>query len=221
VGDMSPTQTSWPDRTSAKGLEVTPNPARQASDRLATWQPPALGIWATPSPFMQRPRSRQLHTRDLGDTFRGIDPAHLGQVRRLPTTGAPATTPGDRAGTKDRSAYLGRRFRPSEEYRDVTSEEWVQFEDHFAKRKIAIGDCMPVYGTNCVHEYACEQCKLLRAHRISRSAINEPIPNYGVQRSGPELGPNGRTQPQVARLSLPCRVCGVTFILIGHDLHSG
>ncbi|MDQ6616451.1 MAG: integrase [Actinomycetota bacterium] len=55
-----------------------------------------------------------------------------------------------------------RRFRPSDEYRDVTSEEWDQFEEHFAKRKIAIGDCMRAYGTNCVHEYACEQCKLAR-----------------------------------------------------------
>jgi len=55
-----------------------------------------------------------------------------------------------------------RGLRPSDEYRDVTAEEWDEFEEHFAKRKIAIGDCMRAYGTNCVHEHACEQCKLAR-----------------------------------------------------------
>jgi len=55
-----------------------------------------------------------------------------------------------------------RRLRPADEYRDVSETEWSEFEDHFAKRKIAIGDCMRAYGTNCVHEYACEQCKLAR-----------------------------------------------------------
>jgi integrase len=55
-----------------------------------------------------------------------------------------------------------RGLRPADEYREVTDAEWREFEDHFAKRKIAIGDCMRAYGTNCVHEYACEQCKLAR-----------------------------------------------------------
>jgi integrase len=55
-----------------------------------------------------------------------------------------------------------RSLRPADEYRDVTAEEWDEFEQHFPKRKIAIGDCMRAYGTNCVHEYACEQCKLAR-----------------------------------------------------------
>lgn len=55
-----------------------------------------------------------------------------------------------------------RRLRPADEYRSVTAGEWDEFEEHFARRKIAIGDCMRAYGTNCVHEYACEQCKLAR-----------------------------------------------------------
>jgi site-specific recombinase XerD len=55
-----------------------------------------------------------------------------------------------------------RKLRPADEYRDVSTTEWSEFEDHFAQRKIAIGDCMRAYGTNCVHEYACEQCKLAR-----------------------------------------------------------
>ena len=55
-----------------------------------------------------------------------------------------------------------RTLRPTDEYREVTPDEWDEFEEHFAKRKIAIGDCMRAYGTNCVHEYACEQCQLAR-----------------------------------------------------------
>jgi hypothetical protein len=53
-----------------------------------------------------------------------------------------------------------RRLRPADEYRPISHEEWDDFEQHFAKRKIAIGDCVRAYGTNCVHEYACEQCAL-------------------------------------------------------------
>jgi integrase len=64
-----------------------------------------------------------------------------------------------------------RSLRPADEYRAVTSEEWDEFEQHFAKRKIAIGDCMRAYGTNCVHEYACEQCKLARPDPDARPRL--------------------------------------------------
>ena len=73
-----------------------------------------------------------------------------------------AGAPTGRAEPVHVGAGLLRRSHPSDEYRAVTNEEWDQFEEHFAKRKIAIGDCMRAYGTNCVHEYACEQCKLAR-----------------------------------------------------------
>ncbi len=64
-----------------------------------------------------------------------------------------------------------RSLRPADEYRDVTPEEWDEFESHFAERKIAIGDCMRAYGTNCVHEYACEQCKLARPDPDARPRL--------------------------------------------------
>ncbi|MFD7079064.1 tyrosine-type recombinase/integrase [Streptomyces sp. NPDC059918] len=40
-------------------------------------------------------------------------------------------------------AFLARRrqLRPSEEYRDPTSEEWEQFDQHFAKRQVELGIC--------------------------------------------------------------------------------
>lgn len=64
-----------------------------------------------------------------------------------------------------------RTLRPNDEYRDVTDAEWDEFEQHFAKRKIAIGDCMRAYGTDCVHEYACEQCKLARPDPDARPRL--------------------------------------------------
>lgn len=64
-----------------------------------------------------------------------------------------------------------RSLRPADEYRDVTPAEWDEFESHFAKRKIAIGDCMRAYGTSCVHEYACEQCKLARPDPDARPRL--------------------------------------------------
>jgi hypothetical protein len=45
------------------------------------------------------------------------------------------------------------------------------FELHFAKRKIAIGDCMRAYGTNCAHEYACEQRRLARPDPDARPRL--------------------------------------------------
>lgn len=61
-------------------------------------------------------------------------------------------------------AYLARRRaeRPGDEYREPTSEEWTEFEEHFALRKVALGDCGRPYGTPCIHEHACVRCPFLR-----------------------------------------------------------
>lgn len=67
-------------------------------------------------------------------------------------------------------------MRPADECRDVNETEWSEFEDHFAQRKIAIGDCMRAYGTNCVREYACEQCELARPDPGANYACNAPTP---------------------------------------------
>ena len=61
-------------------------------------------------------------------------------------------------------AYIARRRRerPSDEYREPTPEEWVEFEEHFLLRKVALGDCGRPYGTPCIHEHACVRCPFLR-----------------------------------------------------------
>ncbi|MGH9227033.1 MAG: tyrosine-type recombinase/integrase [Acidimicrobiales bacterium] len=61
-------------------------------------------------------------------------------------------------------AYLARRrhVRPEHEYRPATSAEWTEFEEHFDKRKVELGNCGRPYGTPCSHEHACVRCPMLR-----------------------------------------------------------
>ncbi len=61
-------------------------------------------------------------------------------------------------------AHVARRraLRPSEEYREPTDAEWAEFEQHFRRRKLALGDCYRPYGTDCAHEHACTRCPMLR-----------------------------------------------------------
>jgi hypothetical protein len=102
-------------------------------------------------------------------------PPHLTQKLKhatLATTQAYAAVFPDDVIRSHRAFIHNRRsLRPADEYRDVTPAEWDEFEQHFAKRKIAIGDCMRAYGTNCVHEYACEQCKLARPDPDARPRL--------------------------------------------------
>jgi hypothetical protein len=61
-------------------------------------------------------------------------------------------------------AFIARRRaeRPSEEYRDLTTQEWDEFLAHFELRKVALGTCGRDHGTPCAHENACVRCPLLR-----------------------------------------------------------
>jgi hypothetical protein len=54
-------------------------------------------------------------------------------------------------------AFIARRRaeRPGEEYREPSAAEWVEFEQHFTKRKVELGTCARPYGTPCRHEHAC------------------------------------------------------------------
>ena len=60
--------------------------------------------------------------------------------------------------------FIARRRaqRPSEEYRDLTAQEWDEFLAHFELRKVALGTCGRDHGTPCAHENACVRCPLLR-----------------------------------------------------------
>jgi site-specific recombinase XerD len=59
--------------------------------------------------------------------------------------------------------FLARRRaeRPQEEYREPTTEEWTDFNEHFDKRQVELGSCGRPYGTLCQHEHACLRCPML------------------------------------------------------------
>lgn len=61
-------------------------------------------------------------------------------------------------------AYLSRRraHRPSTEYREPTSQEWTDFQQHFELRKVELGTCSRPYGSPCIHEHSCVRCPMLR-----------------------------------------------------------
>lgn len=72
-----------------------------------------------------------------------------------------------------------RELRPIEEYREATSEEWAEFDEHFDKRKVELGSCGRPYGTPCQHEHvpltdAARQPQDARPPRRTRSRSARP-----------------------------------------------
>jgi integrase len=76
-------------------------------------------------------------------------------------------------------AFLDRRrsTRPTEEYREPTDQEWREFQEHFATRKLELGDCARPYGTACQHEHSCLRCPMLRVSPKQRGRLIEIIHN--------------------------------------------
>lgn len=70
-----------------------------------------------------------------------------------------------------------RAERPSEEYREPTAEEWIEFQQHFALRKLELGDCGRPYGSPCQHEHACVRCPMLRVDPRAKGRLQEIIAN--------------------------------------------
>jgi hypothetical protein len=72
-------------------------------------------------------------------------------------------------------AFIARRraLRPGEEYRTPTDAEWDEFLGHFARRRVALGDCGRSYATPCIHEHSCLRCPLLRPSPAQRQRITE------------------------------------------------
>ncbi|HEV3295456.1 MAG TPA: site-specific integrase, partial [Streptosporangiaceae bacterium] len=72
-------------------------------------------------------------------------------------------------------AFLARRraFRPTEEYRVPTDEEWQQFLGHFQRRKVSTGTCGRAFGTPCIHEHACIRCPMLWPDPAQRDRLAE------------------------------------------------
>lgn len=76
-------------------------------------------------------------------------------------------------------SYLDRRraLRPIDEYREPTTEEWAEFEQHFAARKLELGTCGRPYGTPCNHEHACIRCPMRRMDPAARPRLVTIVAN--------------------------------------------
>ncbi|MFD9211804.1 tyrosine-type recombinase/integrase [Streptomyces sp. NPDC059544] len=68
-----------------------------------------------------------------------------------------------------------RSLRPAAEYRDPTDDEWREFQQHFALRKLELGTCGRPYGTPCKHEHACIRCPMLRVDPAQQARLIEII----------------------------------------------
>ncbi|MGH9224932.1 MAG: tyrosine-type recombinase/integrase, partial [Acidimicrobiales bacterium] len=64
-----------------------------------------------------------------------------------------------------------RSLRPSDEYRDVSAAEWDEFEGALRQTQDRDRRLHARLGTSCVHEYACEQCKLARPDAAARPRL--------------------------------------------------
>ena len=66
-----------------------------------------------------------------------------------------------------------RTARPATEYRPATSTEWDEFEAHFDKRKVELGQCGRPYATPCEHEHACIRCPMLQIDPAMLERLDE------------------------------------------------
>lgn len=64
-----------------------------------------------------------------------------------------------------------RAVRPETEYRAPTDDEWREFQQHFALRKLELGTCARPYQTPCRHEHACIRCPMLRVDPKQRDRL--------------------------------------------------
>ncbi|CAH0219679.1 hypothetical protein SRABI83_02346 [Arthrobacter sp. Bi83] len=75
-----------------------------------------------------------------------------------------------------------RAARAAREYRTPTKTEWAEFEEHFDKRKVELGNCGRPYATPCEHEHSCIRCPLLQVDPGMIGRLDEINTNLIAQR---------------------------------------
>jgi integrase len=127
------------------------------SDALTIEHPELKGVRFTPHDF------RRLFATDLVN--HGL-PIHIGAALLghldVQTTHGYITVFQEDVIRHYQAHLAGRRnARPTHEYRAATATEWDEFEEHFDKRKVELGQCGRPYATACEHEHACIRCPML------------------------------------------------------------
>ncbi|WP_234431266.1 site-specific integrase [Streptomyces sp. NRRL F-5053] len=132
----------------------------RSCEEIAKTNPAFAGTKFTPHDF------RRLFATDIvnGGLPIHIGAALLGHLNLQTTQGYVAVFAEDIV--QHYQAFLNNRrsLRPEHEYVDVTPEEWAEFEEHFDKRKVELGNCARPYGSPCQHEHACIRCPMLQVN---------------------------------------------------------
>jgi len=149
-------------RTIGQRTEViTPSALRQMLSRLcaslASTHPQLASIRFAPHDF------RRLFATDLANHGLPIHigAALLGHLNLQTFHGYVAVFHEDVIRHYQAHLAARRAARPTSEYRPVTEAEWAEFEEHFGKRKVELGQCGRPYATPCEHEHACIRCPML------------------------------------------------------------
>ena len=80
----------------------------------------------------------------------------------------------------------GARSAPLKNTRQVTGREWREFEEHFSRRKVELGNCARPYGTRCQHEHACLRCPVLQVDHGMLQRLDEIEADLLARRSRAE-----------------------------------
>lgn len=137
---------------------------------LTVEHPELAGCRFTPHDF------RRLFATDLVD--HGL-PIHIGAAL-LGHLDVQTTTHGYVTGFQEdvirhyQTHLAGRRAaRAAREYRTPTTTDWAEFEEHFDKRKVELGNCGRPYATPCEHEHACIRCPMLQVDPVMINRLDE------------------------------------------------
>jgi hypothetical protein len=133
---------------------------RRICERIAETNDAFAGMTFTPHDF------RRLFATDIvnGGLPIHIGAALLGHMSLQTTQGYVAVFAEDIVASYQQFLNHRRTLRPEGEYGDVSPEEWAEFEEHFDKRKVELGNCARPYGTPCRHEHACIRCPMLQVN---------------------------------------------------------
>ncbi|WP_262506035.1 site-specific integrase [Streptomyces sp. TRM68367] len=135
-------------------------PGHRSCEEIAESNPAFAGTKFTPHDF------RRLFATEIVNGGLPIDigAALLGHLNLQTTQGYVAVFAEDIV--KHYQEFLNHRraLRPEHACGDVAPEEWVEFEEHFDKRKVELGNCARPYGSPCQHEHACIRCPVLRVN---------------------------------------------------------
>ncbi len=132
----------------------------RSCEEIAETNPAFAGTKFTPHDF------RRLFATDIvnGGLPIHIGAALLGHLNLQTTQGYVAVFAEDIVQHYQKFLNHRRTLRPEHEYADVTAEEWAEFEEHFDKRKVELGNCARPYGSPCQHEHACIRCPMLQVN---------------------------------------------------------